>query len=213
MVTIAIRDEHYRDPEDLTTRENLLGLPLTCKQICFSYAETIDTLYTRPTFCFMQAEQIVPFHERLSPERWNAITSIEFNSGLYHRMRKLEPDLPLDLPPHPGFAHRPDAWHDFWTLVNTMQGLERVIIRNTPLGYGLAMLSALTQVQKRMEVFDIYLTETQCLCDPADVDLKTAQFNLILPSGQRYVADPPLSGPAGSYGGVMERLHQIWWQT
>ncbi|PPJ56528.1 hypothetical protein CBER1_03907 [Cercospora berteroae] len=166
-------------------------------------------LYSQSTFCFMQPEQIGPFRKQLLPRRWNAITSIEFDSELHGRLRRLN----MDLPDHFCNNNRSKAWLEFCSLVNTMEGLERVVITRTQLGlFRFEDLAALTQVKKRLEVFDVYLAETQMMGDPVDVELKTAQFNLILPSGQRYVADPPLSGPAGNYGGVMERMHQLWWQ-
>ncbi|PIA89318.1 hypothetical protein CB0940_07162 [Cercospora beticola] len=204
LASFPAQDKHNHHPDDLVACDHLLGLPLTCKQI---YAETIDMLYSRTTFCFMQPEQIVPFHKQLLPQRWNAITSIEFDSDLYHRLRKLD----MDLPAH-SFVHRSEAWLEFWSLVNTMESLERVVITRTKLGFRFENLAAMEQVKKRLEVFDVYLAETQIMCDPVDVDLKTAQFKLFLPSGQQYLADPPLSGPTGNYGGVMERMHQAWWQ-
>lgn len=125
----------------------------------------------------------MPLQQHLPPQRWNQIRSLLF-----------DPDADWIVNgQNRAYARREGSWLHFWRLVNTMSGLEKVVVKRMILDYRFHRAPALLQVTKPLKVFDVHLLEDQFLIGgyKPGVDLSSVQFKLILPDGRRYLGPTP----------------------
>ena len=103
----------------------------------------------------------------------------------------------------PGF--RTCSWLYFWGAVNSMPGLERIVVMNTNFGLSIDLLPALLQVKKPLKVFDVHSTKGQ-FDRPyrvTEVDLRSVQFKVIQPDDQGYL------GPDHTMAEAMRRTVRL----
>lgn len=134
---------------------------------------------------------MIPFQRHLLPQRWHAITSIEYrpeaNPLLWDQRLALDITTSYLYPAYP--ADDP-LWSRFSSAVESIRDLERVIITDADLGLGLRFVDKLLAIRRSLKMYDVYLKESQQLSNEFRTELENARLKLVLPSGRTFTHHP-----------------------